>query len=126
MKKLFIPLLALCASASFAADVTEKTTSTTKNFTGEGATTTHTHSAVRSISSTGTITEYEAGHTFTVKESSGPVHYHYGKSVEYVTRKGRHLSEDEVRTRVKIGIPVSVHYGTEGEHRVISRVVIDD
>ena len=44
----------------------------------------------------------------------------------YVTKKGKNLSEDEVRTRIKIGAPVSVHYSTVGEDRVISRIEVDD
>ena len=75
---------------------------------------------------TGTISEYTPGSTFIVKESSGPITYRYGKSVTYVTKKGKTLSDDEVKTRIKIGAPVSVHYSTEGSDRVISRVEVDD
>lgn len=107
MKKLIIPLMAVCASVAFAAE--ETTTTTTKTTT-----------------STGTISEYAAGKTFIVKESSGPVTYHYGDKVVYVTKKGKALSDDEVRTRIKVGAPVSVHYVTQGENRVISRVEVDD
>lgn len=107
MKKLIIPILAFCASAAFAAD--EVTTTTTKTTT-----------------STGTLSEYTPGTTFIVKETSGPVTYRYGKSVTYVTKKGKTLSEADVKTRIKVGVPVSVHYATEGEHRVINRVEIDD
>lgn len=77
-------------------------------------------------SSTGTISEYSPGQTFIVKETSGPVTYRYGKTVTYSTRSGKTLSDDQVRTRIKVGAPVSVHYATEGENRVISRVEIDD
>jgi len=106
MKKLLIPILALCASAAIAADVTETTTTTT---IGDG-----------------TISEYSPGKTFIVKEKSGPVTYRYGKTVTYVTRKGKVLTDDDVRTRIKVGIPVHVHYATEGENRVINRVEVDD
>jgi len=75
---------------------------------------------------TGTITEYSPGERFIVKESSGPVTYRYGKEVTYVTKKGKRLSDEEVRTRVKVGSPVHVHYSSEGRDRVISRVEIDD
>jgi len=109
MKKLLIPLLALCASAAIAADETTTSTTTTKTTT-----------------STGTISEYSPGQTFVVKESSGPVTYRYGKKVTYVTKKGKTLSDDEVRTRIRVGAPVSVHYITEGDNRVINRVEIDD
>ncbi len=109
MKKTIIALLSIVASAAIAAD--EKTTTTTTTST---------------TTSTGTITEYAPGKTFIVKETSGPVTYHYGEKVTYVTKKGKTLSDDEVRTRIKVGAPVSVHYTTKGNDRVISRVEIDD
>jgi len=76
--------------------------------------------------STGTISEYAPGQTFIVKETSGPVTYRYGKTVTYTTRSGKTLTDDQVRTRIKVGAPVSVHYATEGETRVISRVEVED
>ena len=96
---------ALFASAAIAADV-ETTTTTT--------------------SSSGTLHEYSPGSTFVVKETSGPVKYRYGKKVSYVTKKGVTLNDDEVRTRIKVQSPVTVHYSTEGTDRVVNRVVIDD
>jgi len=109
MKKVLIPFFALCASAAFGADVTESTTTTTKTTVGNG-----------------TISEYVPGKTFIVKESAGPVTYRYGKKVTYVTKKGKVLTDDDVRTRIKVGAPVSVSYATEGDARVINRVEIDD
>jgi len=122
MKHILVPLLALCASAVIAADPGEKKTTTTTTNNGDGTATTST----TTTTTTGTITEYAPGQTFVVKETSGPVSYHYGKSVVYATKTGRILTEDQVRTRIKIGLPVSVHYITEGENRVINRVTIDD
>ena len=110
MKKIIIPILSLFAFGAFAEDKVEKTTTTT-------TTTTTTR---------GTLTEYAPGKTFIVKETSGPVTYRYGTKVIYVTKGGKALTEDQVRTRIKVGIPVSVHYITEGENRVISRVEVDD
>jgi hypothetical protein len=119
MKKTILSLaLATLASAALAVDV-EKTTTTT---TGAGSTTTST----KTTSSSGTITEYTPGSTFIVKETSGPVRYRYGEKVTYVTRSGKTISDDEVRTRVKVGAPVHVHYTTDGDARVISRVELDD
>ncbi len=99
-------MVALIASAAIAADDTMSTTTTT--------------------TSTGTISEYAPGSTFIVKETSGPMTYRYGKKVTYVTKSGKALSEADVRTRIKVGVPVSVHYMSEGDNRVISRVEIDD
>lgn len=75
---------------------------------------------------TGTVTEYSPGKTFIVKESSGPVTYHYGKHVTYVTKSGKTIPDAEVRTRIKVGAPVHVHYTTEGSNRVIDRVELED
>ena len=49
-----------------------------------------------------------------------------GKKVTYVTKSGKTLTDDEVRTRINIGSPVRVQYGTEGDAKVISRGEIDD
>jgi hypothetical protein len=74
----------------------------------------------------GTITEYAPGSAFIVKESAGPVTYRYGENVTYVTRGGAPLTEEQVRTHVKVGAPVRVQYSTEGEDRILNRVEIDD
>ena len=44
----------------------------------------------------------------------------------YVTKSGKTLDEDVVRTRVKIGVPVHVHFSTVGEDRVVDRVILDE
>ena len=77
-------------------------------------------------SSSGTLHEYSPGSTFVVKESKGPVTYRYGKKVTYVTKSGKTLSAADVKTRIKVGVPVSVHYATEGDARVINRIEVDD
>lgn len=119
--KLFsIAFAILAASAVQAADTTTTTKTTETKEDGSTKTT------VKTTTSTGTITEYVPGTTFVVKETSGPVVYHYGKTVTYVTKSGKALTDADVKTRIKVGIPVSVHYGTEGENRVITSVVIDD
>jgi len=106
MKKTVLTIIcALATPLAFAADV-ETTTATT-------------------TTGTGTIEEYTPGSAFVVKESSGPVSYHYGKNVTYVTKSGKTLSDDEVRTRIKAGVPVSVGYTMEGNDRVINRVELD-
>ncbi len=109
MKKTLIPLLCtIVASAAIAADV-ERTSTTTTTTYGDG-----------------TITEYAPGKTFVVKEKSGPTTYRYGKKVTYVTRGGKTLTDEDVRTRIKVGVPVHVYYDTEGSDRVINRVEIED
>ena len=66
------------------------------------------------------------GSTFVVKESSGPVTYKYGEKVTYVTKSGKEIPEAELKTRIKVGSPVSVHYSGDADHRTVTRVEIDD
>jgi hypothetical protein len=75
---------------------------------------------------TGTIEEYTPGTTFVVKEKAGPVKYRYGKKVTYVTKSGKTLGEDEIRTRIRVGSPVRVYFATEDDAKVINKVEIDD
>ena len=110
MKKLLLSI-AVAAAAPFAwAQVSETTTSTTT--TTEGG---------------GTITEFTPGRTIVLKESSGsPRSYRFGKTVTYVTRSGRTLDEEAVRTRIKVGLPVRVHYVKTGPDMVVDRVIVDE
>ena len=108
MKKVLLSI-ALAAAAPFAwAQVSETTTTTT---TTEG---------------NGTITEFSPGSAIVLKESSGPRRYRFGKTVTYVTRSGKVLDEDTVRTRVKVGVPVRVHYTGTGDDIMVDRVVLDE
>src|SRR5258707_1325289 len=90
MKKLLLSL-ACAAVAPFALAQTATTTTTYTD-------------------GSGTITEYMPGETVTVRESSGVRPYKFNKTTSYVTRSGKSLSDDEVRTRVKIGLPISFRY----------------
>jgi hypothetical protein len=108
MKKVLLSI-ALAAAAPFAwAQVSETTTTTT---TTEG---------------NGTITEFTPGSVIVLKESSGPRHYRFGKTVTYVTRSGKVLDEDTVRTRIKVGVPVRVHYTGTGDDLMVDRVIVDE
>ena len=108
MKKMFLSI-ALAVVAPFAwAQVSETTTTTT---TTDG---------------TGTITEYTPGSVIVLKETSGPVHYRFSPKVAYVTRGGTVLDEGAVRTRIKVGVPVRVHFVGTGDNRLVDRVVVDE
>jgi hypothetical protein len=108
MKKTLISM-ALAIAAPFAwAQVSETTTTTT---TTEGS---------------GTITEYTPGSAIVLKETSGPRTYRFGKTVTYVTRSGKVLDEDVVKTRVKVGAPVRVHYVGTGDNVMVDRVIVDE
>jgi pectate lyase len=107
MKKLLLSM-ALVVAAPFAwAQVSETTTTTT---TG----------------GSGTITEYTPGSQIVLKESSGPKTYRFGKTVTYVTRSGKVLDPDVVKTRIKVGIPVHVHYVGTGDNEMVDRVIVDE
>jgi hypothetical protein len=108
MKKMLLSM-ALAVVAPFAwAQVSETTTTTT---TTEGS---------------GTITEFSPGSTIVLRETSGPRTYRFGKTVTYVTRSGKVLDEDVVRTRIKVGIPVRVHYVGTGDSIMVDRVILDE
>jgi len=108
MKKMLLSM-ALAVVAPFAwAQVSETTTTTT---TTEG---------------NGTITEYTPGSAIVLKETSGPRRYRFGKTVTYVTRGGRVLDEDTVRTKIKVGVPVRVHYVGTGDNMMVDRVILDE
>jgi len=100
---------ALAVPAPFAwAQVSETTTTTT---TTQGS---------------GTITEYTTGSKIVLKETSGPRTYRFGKTVTYVTRSGKTLDEDTMRTRVKVGVPVQVHYVGTGDSMMVDREILDE
>jgi hypothetical protein len=108
MKKVILSL-ALAVAAPFAwAQVSETTTTTT---TTEG---------------NGTITEYSPGASIVLKETAGPKHYRFGKKVVYVTRGGKELDEATVKTKIRVGAPVRVHYMTEGSDMLVDRVIVDE
>ena len=107
MKKILLGI-ALAVVAPFAwAQVSQTTTTTTT----EG---------------NGVITEYTPGSTIVLRETSGPRTYRFGKTVTYVTRSGKVLDEDVVRTRVKVGVPVRVHFVGTGDNMVVDRVILDE
>ena len=107
MKKLLLSM-ALAVAAPFAwAQVSETTTTTTT----EGS---------------GTITEYTPGSQIVLKETSGPRTYRFGKTVTYVTRSGRVLDPDVVKTKVRVGVPVHVHYAGTGDNMMVDRVIVDE
>jgi hypothetical protein len=108
MKKTLLSI-ALAAVAPLAFAQTSSTTTTTTTTTG-----------------TGTITEYTPGSAIVLKESSGPRHYHFGKKVVYVTKSGKELDEETVRTRVRVGVPVHVEYTGDGDNLMVNRVVLDE
>ena len=129
MKKMLL-ITALAVVASFAwgqtlrqplmktQDVPKPTQQTTQQ-------TTNTTTTATATEDTGTITQYTPGSAIVLKETSGPVHYRFGKTVTYVTRSGKVLDEKTVRTRIKVGVPVRVHYAGTGQNKVVDRVILE-
>lgn len=107
MKKLVLTI-ALAATAPFAWGQVSETTTTTTTEAG------------------GTITTFTPGTSIVLKETSGPRTYRFGKTVAYVTKSGKTLDEDAVRTRIKAGVPVHVHYVGEGDNMMVDRVILDE
>ena len=108
MKKMLLSM-ALAGVAPFAWGQVSETTTTTTTTEGNG-----------------TITEYTPGSAIVLKETSGPRRYRFGKTVTYVTRSGKTLDEETVRTRVKVGVPVRVHYAGTGDAMMVDRVILDE
>lgn len=108
IKKLILSI-ACAAVAPFALAQTSSTTTTTTTTEGMG-----------------TITQYTPGQTVVVKETSGDRPYKFTKTTTYVTKSGKSLSEDEVRTRIKIGLPIHVKFVKQDNDMVVERVMIDD
>jgi len=108
MKKVILSM-ALAVAAPFAwAQISETTTTTT---TTEGS---------------GTITEFSPGASIVLKESAGPKSYRFGKKVVYVTRSGKTLDEATVKSKIRVGAPVRVHYVNEGDNMLVDRVIVDE
>ncbi|RBP44477.1 hypothetical protein DES53_104298 [Roseimicrobium gellanilyticum] len=107
--KTILTTLACLAFALVTASADDKKTTTTTTTYGSG-----------------TITEYTPGTTFVLKETAGPVTYKYGDSVTYVTKSGTVLTEEQVKTRIKVGVPARVYYTPAGETKTITKVEVDD
>jgi hypothetical protein len=69
-----------------------------------------------------------AGPTYAgiLREGGGPMPYYFGKTVTYMTRSGKVLDEDVIKRRIKVAVPIQVHYRGEGANRTIDRVILDE
>jgi len=109
MKKVLLSIALACVAPFAWGQVSQETTTTTTT-----------------TDASGTITEYTPGSAIVLKETSGPVRYRFGKSVTYVTRSGKTLDEATVKTKVKVGVPVRVHYVGTGDSMMVDRVILDE
>ena len=124
MKKMLL-IIALAVVASFAwGQTTRQPLMKTQDVPQQAQRTTTT--ATTTTEGTGTITEYTPRSVIVLRGTSGPVRYRFGKTVTYVTRSGKVLDENTVRTRIKVGVPVRVHYVGTGENRMVDRVILEE
>ena len=125
MKKAFLSI-ALAVVASFAwGQTTRQPLMKTQELPQQSRQQTTTTTAT-TTEANGTITEYTPGSAIVLKETTGPVRYRFGKSVTYVTRSGRVLDQQTVRTRIKVGVPVRVHFMGTGTNQVVDRVILEE
>ena len=108
MKKLILSIALACAAPFAWGQVSQTTTTTT------------------TTDASGTITEYTPGSAIVLKETSGPVSYHLGRSVTYVTRSGKPIDAAVVKEKVKVGVPVRVHYTGTAPDMTADRVILDE
>ena len=81
--------------------MTETTTTTTENF--------------------GTVTEFTPGDSLILKtEASEPVHYKFGKTVEYVNARGKVIEASKIRKDSK----VRVHYVKQGDDMLVDKIIL--
>lgn len=85
-----------------------------------------TTTTVTTTSSSGTVTEWAPGERVVLTETAGPVTYRVRKDVTYVTKSGKVLTDDQIRTRIRVGAPISVQYVKEGPDMYVNRFVLDD
>ncbi|MBN8421656.1 MAG: hypothetical protein J0L73_22255 [Verrucomicrobia bacterium] len=78
------------------------------------------------VSANGVVDVYEPGTRVVLREATGPVAYTYGPGVVYATPGGVVLTAEQVKTRMRAGLPIRVEYVNEGPVRVVRRVVIDE
>ena len=73
----------------------------------------------------GTITQYTPGNAIVLRESNGPVRYRLGNTVSYETRSGRVLDQASVKQKIRVGVPVRVHYTGTGTNMVVDQVILE-
>jgi hypothetical protein len=80
-----------------------------------------TRTETRTTTAIGTINDFSPERIVVVSESSpDPLTYSFTKTTTYVDETGAPVSVD----LVKSGLPVTVHYTTEGDSRVATKVVV--
>jgi hypothetical protein len=127
MKKMLLSIVVLAAASLAWGQTTRQPLMNEREMPRQGMQRqTTTAQTTGTTEATGTITEYTPGSAIVLRESSGPVSYRFGKTVTYVTRSGRVLDEASVKSRIRVGVPVRVHYAGTGPNMVVDRVVVEE
>lgn len=76
----------------------------------------------------GALAVYRPGKTLVLQDANGmTTTYSYdGQGVVYVDPAGSELSADQVKARMKAGLPVQLEYVSQGDIRMIRRVIIEE
>jgi hypothetical protein len=105
---------ALMGSVAFAQTSTSSNTVATQP---NGVTETNT----TTTESFGTVTEFTPGDSLTLKtEATEPMHYTFGKTVEYVNAHGKVIEASKIRKDSK----VRVHFLKQGDNMVVDKVIL--
>jgi hypothetical protein len=105
---------ALMGSVAFA----QTQTSSTKVATQPNGTTETTTTTTESF---GTVTDFTPGDSLILKtDASEPMHYKFGKTVEYVNAHGKVIETSKIRKDSK----VRVHYVRQGDDMLVDKVIL--
>jgi hypothetical protein len=126
MKKMLLSIAVLVAVSFAWGQTTRQPLMNERETTQQLQRPTTTTQTTSTTEANGTITEYTPGSAIVLRESSGPVSYRFGKTVIYVTRSGRVLDENTVKTKIRVGVPVRVHYAGTGPNMVVDRVILEE
>jgi hypothetical protein len=126
MKKMLLSVAVLVAASFAWGQTTRQPLMNQRETTQQLQRPTTTTQTTSTTEANGTITEYTPGSAIVLRESSGPVSYRFGKTVTYVTRSGRVLDEATVKSKIRVGVPVRVHYAGTGLNMVVDRVILEE
>jgi hypothetical protein len=126
MKKMLLSIAVLVAASFAWGQTTRQPLMNERETTQQLQRPTTTTQTTSTTEANGTITEYTPGSAIVLRESSGPVSYRFGKTVTYVTRSGRVLDEATVKSKIRVGVPVRVHYAGTGPNMVVDRVILEE
>ena len=117
-------MIKLLLSVAFATALTgsmvhgQTSTSSTTVSTGVNPTETTMTTTTESV---GTVMEYAPGQTLVLQtKATEPVHYKFGKTVEYVNAHGQVIEASKIRKDSK----VRVHYIKDGDDIVVDKVIV--